>query len=278
MVAARKPIFCTVGFEIGHLRSASNIVPIYFCLNWHFLFQPTFKKTSWIVACFWPFPFFKDRSLSVFLMVAFSSVTTSAKCPCGRVSFWLFCLLVLVFFGSVSLLLILLHHSFLFFLLVPPLSHLFSFLLPRPPRALEKDNHGKNNYLILFAFRGSLRKCPCANLLCITFWWISFSFCSQNMYLLDIFGICFEGVRDSLLLLLICCYIVVLVFGAEPSFWPTCLLCQHFWGFVLFCVRVFYFGCFFFFRVLLRSIFFGFAYLPHLGLLLLRCCVVVLVF
>ena len=155
---------------------------------------------------------------------------------------------------------------------------IFFLSSPQAPRALEKDNHGKNNYLILFAFRGSLRKCPCANLLCITFWWISFSFCSQNMYLLDIFGICFEGVRDSLLLLLICCYIVVLVFGAEPSFWPTCLLCQHFWGFVLFCVRVFYFGCFFFFRVLLRSIFFGFAYLPHLGLLLLRCCVVVLVF
>ena len=79
------------------------------------------------------------------------------------------------------------------------------------------------------------------------------------MYLLDIVGICFEGVRDSLLLLLICCYIVVLVFGAEPSFSPTCLLCQHFWGFVLFCVRVFfYFGCFCFFRVLLRSTFFWF--------------------
>ena len=48
------------------------------------------------------------------------------------------------------------------------------------------------------------------------------------MYLLDIVGIYFEGVRDSLLLL-ICCYTVVLVFGEEPSFSPTCLLCQHFW-------------------------------------------------
>ena len=47
-----------------------------------------------------------------------------------------------------------------YFFLVPPLSHLLCFLLPRPPRALEKDNREKNNYLILFAFRGSLQKCP----------------------------------------------------------------------------------------------------------------------
>ena len=32
-----KTHFCTVGFEIGHLRSGSNIVPIYFCFDWHFL-------------------------------------------------------------------------------------------------------------------------------------------------------------------------------------------------------------------------------------------------
>ena len=117
-----------------------------------------------------------------------------------------------------------------------------------------------------------------AQIYCVfTFWWVSF--CSQNMYLLDIVGICFEGVRDSWLLLLMCCYIVVLVFGAEPSFSPTCLLCQHFWGFVLFCVRVFFL---FWVLLLLSSFvevyFFGFAYLPHLGLVLLRCCVVVLVF
>ena len=47
------------------------------------------------------------------------------------------------------------------------------------------------------------------------------------MFLLDILGICFEGVRGSLLFF-ICCDIVVLVFGEEPSFCPTCLLCQHF--------------------------------------------------
>ena len=32
-----KTHFCTVGFEIGHLRSGSNIVLIYFCFDWHFL-------------------------------------------------------------------------------------------------------------------------------------------------------------------------------------------------------------------------------------------------
>ena len=55
--------------------------------------------------------------------------------------------------------------------------------------------------------------------------WISFV--HRTCVLLDILGICFEGARDSLLLL-ICCYIVLLVFGEEPSFCPTCLLCQHF--------------------------------------------------
>ena len=32
-----KTHFCTVGFEIDHLTSASNIVPKSFSLNWHFL-------------------------------------------------------------------------------------------------------------------------------------------------------------------------------------------------------------------------------------------------
>ena len=118
----------------------------------------------------------------------------------------------------------------------------------------------------------------CANLLCIYFL-VDFFLFTEHV-LLDIVGICFEGVRDSLLLLFIGCYIVVLVFGAEPSFSPTCLLCQHFWGFVLFCVRVFFF-CFWVLLLLSSFVevyFFGFAYLPHLGLVLLRCCVVVLVF
>ena len=241
-------------------------------------------------------------------MVAFSSATTSAICPFCCVSFLLFLLVVSVFL-LVSLLLILLRHSFLsldFYLLVflscslssflrsmfflpvvclilflffsfsyvsfcdSPLScsyvsfcPLFSFCIsfdffllcvffslfllllifclffsPGPRVRLKRNTNEKNNYLILFAFRGSLRKCPLRKVIVyLFFWWISF--CSQNMYLLDIVGICFEGVRDSLLLL-ICCYIVVLVFGEEPSFSPTCLLCQHFWDSFCF-VFVFFF-------------------------------------
>ena len=46
------------------------------------------------------------------------------------------------------------------------------------------------------------------------------------MFSFDVLGICFERVRGSLLLL-ISCYFLVLVFGKEPSFGPTCLLCLH---------------------------------------------------
>ena len=34
------------------------------------------------------------------------------------------------------------------------------FFSPGPPCALEKENNGKNKYLILFASGGSLQKCP----------------------------------------------------------------------------------------------------------------------
>ena len=94
----------------------------------------------------------------------------------------------------------------------------------------------------------------------------------------DIVGVYFEGVRDSLLLLLFCCYIVVLVFGAEPSFSPTCLLCQHFGDSFCFMFVFFLFWVLLLLSSFVEVYFFGFAYLPHFGLLLLRCCVVVLVF
>ena len=64
----------------------------------------------------------------------------------------------------------------------------------------------------------------------------------QNIFWLDVVGICFQGVRYSLLLLRCCCF-VVWVFGKEPSFGPTCLLCLHsldllcsLFVFFLFCV------------------------------------------
>ena len=142
------------------------------------------------------------------------------------------------------------------------------FFSPGPRVRLKRNTNEKNNYLILFAFRGSLRKCPLRKVIVyLFFWWISF--CSQNMYLLDIVGICSEGVRDSLLLL-ICCYIVVLVFGEEPSFSPTCLLCQHFWDSFCFVFVFFFLGASASFEFS-WGLFFCFAYLPHLGLLLLRC-------
>ena len=50
-----------------------------------------------------------------------------------------------------------------------------------------------------------------------------------------------------------------------------------FWDSFCFVFVFFLFGCFCFFGVLLRSVF-CFVYLPHLGLLFLRWCVVVLVF
>ena len=46
-----------------------------------------------------------------------------------------------------------------------------------------------------------------------------------NMFLFHVLGLSFEGVRDSLLLLI--CFLLCLVFGTQPSFGPTCLLCLH---------------------------------------------------
>ena len=97
------------------------------------------------------------------------------------------------------------------------------FLLPRPPPALEKDNHGTKKQLSHFVcVSGIFAKRPFAHYHCLFCSLVDF-FCPQNMFVLDILGICFEGVRNSLLLL-ICCYIVLLVFGEKPSFGPTCLL------------------------------------------------------
>ena len=164
-------------------------------------------------------------------------------------------LLSLVFVSRLNVL------ALCFFLLVPPLSHFLCFLLPRPPCALEKENHGKNNYLILFAFRGSLRKCPFAQHNCLFFSLVDF-FCPQSMFLLDILGF-FEGARDSLLLL-ICCYIVVLVFGEEPSLGPTCL----FW------IRSVLCSCFFLGGggLLLLSSFAGFCFFVLFIFLIWGCC------
>ena len=113
-----KTHFCTVGFEIGHLTSASNIVPKYFSLNWHFLSHSSRRRLGEL---FYFLAFSLFSSLSIFFTVAFSSATTSGICPFCSFSFLLFLLVVFVFFWLVSLLLLLLRPSFLsfdFYLLV----------------------------------------------------------------------------------------------------------------------------------------------------------------
>ena len=92
------------------------------------------------------------------------------------------------------------------------------------------------------------------------------------MFLFDVLGICFEGVRDFLLLL--CCYFVVLVFGKELSFGPTCLLCLHSLDALSFLFVFVIFLVFRFVWVFLGSVFF----LSSFWFVFLHCCVVVLVF
>ena len=106
-----KTHFCTVGFEIGHLRSASNIVPKYFSLNWHFLSHSPSRRQAELFYFSCLFPFLSAGPFLYFHGCIFSA-TTSAICPFCCVSFLLFLLVVFVFL-LVSLLLILLHHSFL---------------------------------------------------------------------------------------------------------------------------------------------------------------------
>ena len=93
-----------------------------------------------------------------------------------------------------------------------PLSHVLSFFSPSPHVRLKRNTNEKNNYLILFACRGSFRKCPLRKII-VSFFFCWVSCCSQNMYWLDIVGLCLEGVRDSWLLVL-SCSIVVLVLVA----------------------------------------------------------------
>ena len=110
---------------------------------------------------------------------------------------------------------------FVFFLLVPPLSHFCVFFSPGSHVRLKREKHGEKKTISFCLPFGD----PCENALCAKSLFILFFggfLLSTAHVLFDILGICFERVRDSLLLL-ICCYIVLLVFGEEPSFGPTCL-------------------------------------------------------
>ena len=192
--------------------------------------------------------FFLGLYVFVFLIFVLSSCLFSFSCVSFSDSHLLCLLFVSFIFWRVSRLIV---FVVVVLVLIPPLYHLLLFSPPPPTRALEKETNGKNTYLILFAFSGIFAKMSLLqNHLCF-FWWISFV---RRTNLFDVLGICFEGVRDYLLLR-ICCLFVVLVFGKEPSFGSTCLLCPFF-GFVVFsvrallilcvCVSVFLFVCLFF--------------------------------
>ena len=144
-----------------------------------------------------------------------------------------------------------------FFLLVPPLSHLFWFLLPRPPRALEKENHAKNNYLILFAFWGSLWQCPLHKIIVFCFIDIGGFLLSAEHVLVRCSWNMFWGSKGLFVasyLLLFRCFGV----WSRAFFRSNLSVVPAFFGFVLFfCVCVFFWGggCFCFFRVLLFFLF-----------------------
>ena len=232
-----KTHFCTVGFEIGHLRSGSNIVPKYFSLNWHFLSHSPSRRQGELFYFSCRFPFLSTGPFLYFSWLHFVSATTSAICPFCCVSFLLFSLVVFVFFVGVSasdstssflslswvlsscffvlfsffflrsmfflpvvclsyplpvfpslkflsvtrpyLVLMfpfvlcfhfvsrLIFFCFVFFLLVPPLSHLLSFLLPRPPRALEKEHQWKEQLSHFVCLSGIFAKMSFAQSNCL---------------------------------------------------------------------------------------------------------------
>ena len=119
------------------------------------------------------------------------------------------------------------------------------FSSPQPPARIWTGKQWTKKQIILFAYRGSLRKCPFTESL--FFFSVVDFFHPQNMFLFHVLGLSFEGVRDSFVassLFLLC-----LVFGTQPSFGPTCLLCLHsldslssLFELFLFCV----FACLFF--------------------------------
>ena len=97
-----KTHFCTVGFEIGHLRSASNIVPKYFSLSWHFLSHSPSRRQAQLFYLSCLFPFLSTSPFLYFSWLHFSSATTSAICPFCSVSFLLFLLFFFLFGVSAS--------------------------------------------------------------------------------------------------------------------------------------------------------------------------------
>ena len=124
--------------------------------------------------------------------------------------------------------------------IIPPLSQLVFLLLPRPPARIWTGKQWTKKQIILFAFRGSLRKCPFTESLFL-FSLVDF-FHPQNMFLFHVLGLSFEGVRDSLLLH---SFLFFFVFGVwHTTFFRSNLsLVLAFFGFVVFFVRALPFFC-----------------------------------
>ena len=66
-----KTHFCTVGFEIGHLRSGSNMVPKYFSLNWHFLSHSPSRRQGDLFYFSCLFPVFRTGPFLYFSWLRF---------------------------------------------------------------------------------------------------------------------------------------------------------------------------------------------------------------
>ena len=98
----------------------------------------------------------------------------------------------------------------------------------------------ENTYLMLLAFRGSLRKCPFTK----PFFLLLDFFHPQNIFSFHVLGKSFEGVRDSLLLL-ICCFFVCFDVWNSTFFRSNLSLVPAFFGFIVFFVRaLLLFWCF----------------------------------
>ena len=119
---------------------------------------------------------------------------------------------------------------------------IFCCFFSPPPRelALEKENYRKNKSLILFASRGSLRKCPFITP-CVFFSLVNF-LCPQNMFVWFSRNM-FWGSKGLFVASFLCCHCVVLMLGQEPSFGPTFLLCLHSLDWLSFLFVLFFFCC-----------------------------------
>ena len=113
---------------------------------------------------------------------------------------------------------------------------------PQPPARIWTGKQWTKKQIILFAYRGSLRKCPFTESLFL-FSVVDF-FHPQKMFLFHVLGLSFEGVRDSLLLhICFCCVwclahnlLSVQLVSCACILWIRCLLCSSSSFFLCFCL------------------------------------------